>query len=80
MYEDAKGYGVEVDNWALGVIFFTLLAGYAPFYHRFITFILKYIFYHRQQLRMMRLIQEGKYEFAKEAWDSISRDAKDLVN
>jgi hypothetical protein len=29
---------------------------------------------------MMRLIQEGKYEFAKEAWDSISRDAKDLVN
>lgn len=44
MYEDAKGYGVEVDNWALGVIFFTLLAGYAPFYHRFITFILKYIF------------------------------------
>jgi hypothetical protein len=42
------------------------LAGYAPFYHR-------------QQLRMMRLIQEGKYEFGKEVWDSISRDAKDLV-
>ncbi|KAI6215213.1 Phosphorylase kinase [Aphelenchoides besseyi] len=66
MYEDATGYGVEVDNWALGVIMYTLLAGYAPFYHR-------------QQLRMMRLIQEGKYEFSKEAWESISRDAKDLI-
>lgn len=45
---------------------YTLLAGYAPFYHR-------------QQLRMMRMIQEGKYEFAKEQWDSVSEDAKDLV-
>lgn len=67
MYEDVEGYGVEVDNWALGVIFYTLLAGYAPFYHR-------------QQLRMMRMIQEGKYDFAKAAWESISRDAKDLVS
>jgi phosphorylase kinase gamma subunit len=66
MYEESKGYGLEVDNWALGVIMYTLLAGYAPFYHR-------------QQLRMMRLIQEGRYEFAKEAWEAISRDAKDLV-
>ncbi|KAI6240191.1 Phosphorylase kinase [Aphelenchoides fujianensis] len=65
MYEDAVGYSYEVDNWALGVIMYTLLAGYAPFYHR-------------QQLRMMRLIQEGKYEFAKEAWESISVDAKKL--
>lgn len=24
MYEDAKGYGIEVDNWALGVIMYTL--------------------------------------------------------
>jgi len=67
MYEDATGYGLEADNWALGVIFYTLLAGYAPFYHR-------------QQLRMMRLIQEGKYEFANEAWETISRDAKDLIS
>ncbi|KAI1731882.1 protein kinase domain-containing protein [Ditylenchus destructor] len=66
MYEDAEGYGLEVDNWALGVIMYTLLAGYAPFYHR-------------QQLRMMRLIQEGRYEFNKEQWDLISDDAKDLI-
>ncbi len=66
MYEDHKGYSFEVDIWALGVIMYTLLAGYAPFYHR-------------QQLRMMRLIQEGRFEFTKEAWESISNDAKNLV-
>uniref|UniRef100_A0A915DAD4 phosphorylase kinase n=1 Tax=Ditylenchus dipsaci TaxID=166011 RepID=A0A915DAD4_9BILA len=66
MYENAEGYGLEVDNWALGVIMYTLLAGYAPFYHR-------------QQLRMMRLIQEGRYEFNKEQWDLISDDAKLLI-
>ncbi|CAD5217525.1 unnamed protein product [Bursaphelenchus okinawaensis] len=66
MYENAEGYSLEVDNWALGVIMYTLLAGHAPFYHR-------------QQLRMMRLIQEGKFEFGKDIWDSVSQDAKDLI-
>lgn len=66
MYEDADGYGLEVDNWALGVIMYTLLAGYAPFYHR-------------QQLRMMRMIQEGRYEFRSEHWENVSEEAKDLV-
>jgi phosphorylase kinase gamma subunit len=66
MYEDARGYSFEADNWALGVIMYTLLAGYAPFYHR-------------QQLRMMRLIQEGRYEFPRQQWDSVSEDAKDLI-
>ena len=41
------GYSIEVDNWALGVVTYTLLAGYAPFYHR-------------NQLRMMRMIQEAR--------------------
>uniref|UniRef100_A0A183CKT5 Protein kinase domain-containing protein n=1 Tax=Globodera pallida TaxID=36090 RepID=A0A183CKT5_GLOPA len=66
MYEDAEGYGLEVDEWALGVIMYTLLAGYAPFYHR-------------QQLRMMRLVQEGRYQFDKEQWESVSEEAKDLI-
>ncbi|KAJ1368482.1 hypothetical protein KIN20_029617 [Parelaphostrongylus tenuis] len=34
MYEDLPGYSHPVDEWALGVIMYTLLAGYAPFYHR----------------------------------------------
>lgn len=67
MYENAEGYSLEVDNWALGVIMYTLLAGHAPFFHRV-------------QLRMMRLIQEGKYEFSKDIWESVSQDAKNLVS
>ncbi|CAJ0941790.1 unnamed protein product, partial [Mesorhabditis belari] len=67
MYEDAKGYGLEVDQWALGVILYTFLAGYAPFYHR-------------RQLMMMRLIQEGRFEFRREQWDSITSECKELVS
>ncbi|CAD5222296.1 unnamed protein product [Bursaphelenchus xylophilus] len=66
MYENATGYSLEVDNWALGVIMYTLLAGHAPFYHR-------------QQLRMMRMIQEGRFDFVADIWDSVSQDAKDLI-
>lgn len=45
---------------------YTLLAGYAPFYHR-------------QQLKMMRMIQEGRYEFNSQQWFSITDAAKNLV-
>uniref|UniRef100_A0A915PY85 phosphorylase kinase n=1 Tax=Setaria digitata TaxID=48799 RepID=A0A915PY85_9BILA len=67
MYEDADGYSVEVDDWALGVILYTLLAGCAPFYHR-------------RQLMMLRMIQEAKYEFRAEQWSQITSDAKDLIS
>lgn len=42
------------------------LAGYAPFYHR-------------QQLKMMRMIQEGNFSFPREQWEAVSDEAKDLV-
>ncbi|VDM69747.1 unnamed protein product [Strongylus vulgaris] len=67
MYEDAPGYSFPVDEWALGVIMYTLLAGYAPFYHR-------------RQLLMMRMIQEGRYEFRAEQWSTITQEAKDVVS
>lgn len=66
MYDDCEGYGLEVDDWALGVILYTLLAGYAPFYHR-------------RQLIMLRMIQEAKYEFRDEQWIHITNEAKDLI-
>ncbi|ETN76334.1 kinase domain protein, partial [Necator americanus] len=67
MYEDAPGYSHPVDEWALGVIMYTLLAGYAPFYHR-------------RQLIMMRMIQEGRYEFRAEQWSTITQEAKDVIS
>ncbi|VDL70491.1 unnamed protein product [Nippostrongylus brasiliensis] len=55
MYEDAPGYSHAVDEWALGVIMYTL------------------------QLLMMRMIQEGRYEFRAEQWSTITQEAKDMI-
>uniref|UniRef100_A0A8R1E2J9 phosphorylase kinase n=2 Tax=Caenorhabditis japonica TaxID=281687 RepID=A0A8R1E2J9_CAEJA len=67
MYDKAEGYSFEVDEWALGVIMYTLLAGYAPFYHR-------------KQLMMLRIIQQGKYEFRSDQWTNITSEAKSLIS
>ncbi|CAB3256881.1 unnamed protein product [Arctia plantaginis] len=66
MFEDAPGYGQEVDIWACGVIMFTLLVGCPPFWHR-------------KQMVMLRNIMEGKYSFTSPEWADISEDPKDLI-
>ncbi|XP_050667262.1 phosphorylase b kinase gamma catalytic chain, liver/testis isoform isoform X2 [Leptidea sinapis] len=66
MFEDAPGYGREVDLWACGVIMFTLLVGCPPFWHR-------------KQMVMLRNIMEGKYSFTSPEWVDISEDPKDLI-
>lgn len=53
-------------NTFLKLNYYFSLAGYAPFYHR-------------RQMLMLRLIQEGKYEFRPEQWAQITQEAKDLV-
>lgn len=67
MYEGQKGYGMEVDMWACGVILYTLLSGSAPFWHR-------------RQVIMLRTIMEGKYSFSGVEWEEISDHAKDLIS
>lgn len=67
MYSDAKGYGLEVDIWACGVIMYTLLVGCPPFWHR-------------KQIVMLRNIMEGKYSFASPEWADVSVEAKDLIS
>lgn len=52
--------------WACGVIMYTLLVGFPPFWHR-------------KQMIMLRNIMEGKYEFCSPEWDDITEEAKDLV-
>lgn len=64
--QDAPPYGLAIDLWACGVIMYTLLVGFPPFWHR-------------KQLVMLRSIMEGKYEFVSPEWDDISDSAKDMV-
>ena len=32
--EECDGYGYEVDIWACGVVLYTMLVGFPPFWHR----------------------------------------------
>ncbi|XP_034186290.1 phosphorylase kinase gamma isoform X2 [Osmia lignaria lignaria] len=66
MFENAEGYGHEVDVWACGVIMFTLLVGCPPFWHR-------------KQMVMLRNIMEGKYSFTSPEWADITEAPKDLI-
>lgn len=63
---DSPGYNKQIDLWACGVVMYTLLAGFPPFWHR-------------KQLVMLRSIMEGKYEFVSPEWDEISDQAKDMI-
>ncbi|XP_075540268.1 phosphorylase kinase gamma isoform X6 [Dermacentor variabilis] len=65
MYESSEGYDKQVDIWACGVIMYTLLVGFPPFWHR-------------KQMVMLRNIMEGKYEFCSPEWDDITEAPKDL--
>jgi len=67
MYEDAQGYGKEVDMWAIGVIMYTLLCGFPPFWHR-------------KQMYMLRAIMEGNFNFHSPEWMDISEPPKDLIS
>ncbi|XP_048384691.2 serine/threonine-protein kinase DCLK3 [Stegostoma tigrinum] len=64
-----KGYGLEVDMWATGVILYILLCGFPPFRSL-----------ERDQEELFEMIQLGEYEFLSPYWDSISDGAKDLVS
>jgi len=64
---ECTGYGQEVDVWACGVVMYTLLVGFPPFWHR-------------KQLMMIRQIMEAKYTFESAEWADISKSAKDLIS
>ena len=64
----ARGYGTKVDMWSVGVILYTLLAGYEPFVGN------------GDLRKLFSLIKFAKFEFHDEYWSTISDDAKDLVS
>lgn len=64
-----KSYGVEVDMWSAGVIFYILLGGYPPFYTN-----------NNDQSEVFNLILHAKYKFHPEWWEPVSEDAKDLIS
>ncbi|XP_074055200.1 serine/threonine-protein kinase DCLK3 [Macrotis lagotis] len=63
-----KGYGLEVDMWAAGVILYILLCGFPPFRSQ-----------ERDQEELFASIQRGHFDFLSPYWDNISEAAKDLV-
>jgi len=65
--DECDGYGQEVDVWACGVVLYTLLVGFPPFWHR-------------KQLMMVRQIMEAKYSFNSAEWADITKAAKDLIS
>jgi serine/threonine protein kinase len=59
-------YGPECDLWSAGVVLFTILAGYPPFYNE-------------NTPALFRQIRKGAFNFDDPVWDEVSDDAKDLI-
>lgn len=61
-----KSYGIECDNWSLGVIMYLLLCGVPPFISE-------------DTASVYLQIRRAKINFEEREWDHISKEAKELV-
>ena len=59
-------YDQKCDIWSCGVILYILLCGYAPFYGD-------------TDEEIYQQVLKGEYDFPKEEWDHVSKEAKNLV-
>ncbi|XP_076296491.1 calcium/calmodulin-dependent protein kinase II isoform X5 [Lasioglossum baleicum] len=60
-------YGKPVDIWACGVILYILLVGYPPFWDE-------------DQHRLYAQIRAGSYDYPSPEWDTVTPEAKNLIN
>ncbi|XP_018307812.1 calcium/calmodulin-dependent protein kinase II isoform X11 [Mycetomoellerius zeteki] len=60
-------YGKPVDIWACGVILYILLVGYPPFWDE-------------DQHRLYGQIKAGSYDYPSPEWDTVTPEAKNLIN
>ncbi|KAH8852652.1 Serine/threonine-protein kinase DCLK3 [Schistosoma japonicum] len=58
---EESGYGLEVDMWALGIITYIMLCGFAPFRSN-----------DRRQSKLFESIKRGHFVFLSPYWDNIS--------
>ncbi|KAK4472285.1 hypothetical protein MN116_003553 [Schistosoma mekongi] len=65
---EESGYGLEVDMWALGIITYIMLCGFAPFRSS-----------DRRQSKLFESIKRGHFVFLSPYWDNISSHAKNLI-
>ncbi|GAN10721.1 calcium/calmodulin-dependent protein kinase I [Mucor ambiguus] len=61
------GHNKPVDLWSVGVILFTLLSGYTPFWGE-------------DQASLFESIMAGQYEYDEEYWSDISDSARNLID
>ncbi|CAH8437970.1 unnamed protein product [Heterobilharzia americana] len=66
---EESGYGIEVDMWALGIITYIMLCGFAPFRSP-----------DKRQSKLFESIKRGRFVFLSPYWDNISSYAKDLIS
>ncbi|XP_055518054.1 calcium/calmodulin-dependent protein kinase type II delta chain isoform X21 [Leucoraja erinacea] len=62
-----EAYGKPVDIWACGVILYILLVGYPPFWDE-------------DQQKLYQQIKAGAYDFPSPEWDTVTPEAKNLIN
>lgn len=62
-----RRYDAKVDVWAVGVICYTMICGYPPFWSE-------------NMADMLHMIKHGDYNFDGPSWESVSDETKSFVS